>query len=263
MASLLIQNKVELHYQVDGAGDTVWLLFNGATLPLQFWDPVASALAHSNTVIRFDQRNAGATQARGEFSLLDTASDAAVVLHHLSFDRVIVAGHAWGGRAAQVFVRDYPHLARGLVVCGTGGQLPARVPADVLADLNRGARERERTLWENALQQAFCAPGFKRRDPAAFQALSDLLWRNPPNREAHWNADIAPSPSYWGQTQLPALLIYGVHDLNGTPENAADLQSRLPQARLVNVPDAGHFVVREAPGLVVKELLAFADQLSG
>ncbi|MBI4768473.1 MAG: alpha/beta fold hydrolase [Deltaproteobacteria bacterium] len=73
------------------------MLFNGATLPLQFWDPVARDLAIQDRVLRLDQRNAGDTRASGSFSLLDVAADAAALLDHLQIERVIVAGHAWGG----------------------------------------------------------------------------------------------------------------------------------------------------------------------
>ena len=31
--------------KVDGAAGATWLLFNGATLPLEFWDPVVRVLA--------------------------------------------------------------------------------------------------------------------------------------------------------------------------------------------------------------------------
>jgi pimeloyl-ACP methyl ester carboxylesterase len=255
------EQQVNLNYRVDGDGEPVWLLFNGATLPLGFWDPVAEALASSATVVRFDQRNAGATRARGTFSLLDTAADAAALLDHLGCDRVILLGHAWGGRVAQVFARDYPHRARAMVICGTGGQLPARVPEAVLQRLRNAGRSRDRTSWEIALAEAFCARGFSTREPERFEAIADLLWAQPPNTEARWDPEIAPSSSYWGQTALPALLLYGDQDLNGTPENAEDLLRRLPDARLVSIAGSGHFVVREAVDWVIDELTAFAANL--
>ena len=76
MAILRRQQDVQINYRV---GATTWLLFNGATLPLAFWDPVATALATTDKVVRFDQRNAGASRATGVFSLLDTAAGAAVL----------------------------------------------------------------------------------------------------------------------------------------------------------------------------------------
>ena len=83
MAILRRQQDVPI-YRVDGHGATTWLLFNGATLPLAFWDPVATALATADKVVRFDQRNAGASRATGVFSLLVTAADAAAVLAELN-----------------------------------------------------------------------------------------------------------------------------------------------------------------------------------
>jgi hypothetical protein len=41
MTILSLREELELNYQVDGQGPMAWLLFNGATLPFQFWDPVA------------------------------------------------------------------------------------------------------------------------------------------------------------------------------------------------------------------------------
>ena len=262
MAILRRQQDVQINYRVDGDGDIAWLLFNGATLPLAFWDPVAVALATTEKVVRFDQRNAGASHAMGAFSLLDTAADAAAVLAHLELSRVIAVGHAWGGRVAQVFARDYPHLCEGLVICGTGGQFPSTLPDKVLAHVRDSARAGDKTAWAQALVQAYCAPGFAGRQPSAYAELIDLLW--PPKRpSARWDAKIAPSSSYWGQSAVPTLLIYGQQDQFGTPANADDLQGRLSDVRRVDVPEAGHFVIREATETVVTELRQFAQSLMG
>ena len=261
MPSLSREHHVELNYRIDGSGKVAWLLFNGATLPLEFWDPVAAELGKTGTVVRFDQRNAGKTRAEGAFSLPDTAADAAALLNHLELEQVVLLGHAWGGRAAQVFARDYPHLVRAMVICGTGGQLPAKVPDEVLKQLREAGRSRDRRSWEAALAAAYCAPGFATRDPQTFAAIAELLWANPPNTGSRWDPRIAPSPSYWGQAEVPTLLLYGTEDLNGTPENAEDLLHRLANARLVTIPQAGHFVIREAGERVIAELQHFAKTL--
>ncbi|MFL2519767.1 MAG: alpha/beta fold hydrolase [Candidatus Azotimanducaceae bacterium] len=163
MATLERTQDVTINYRVDGDGDTTWLLLNGATLPLEFWDPLARALALRDTVVRFDQRNAGATRAQGSFSLLDTAADAAAVLEHLGVKSVIVVGHAWGGRVAQVFARDYPHLCQALVICGTGGHLPATVPDESLVALREAGRGGDKadvvtTGGTNLLCAGLCGP---------------------------------------------------------------------------------------------------------
>ena len=67
MATLERGQDLGINYKVDkgdGAPGAKWRLFNGATLPLEFWDPVVRVLAAQDTVGRFDQRNAGATRAQ-------------------------------------------------------------------------------------------------------------------------------------------------------------------------------------------------------
>ena len=254
---LNLDRALSLRYHSQGSGP-VLLLFNGATLPLEFWDPVADTLAQSYQIVRFDQRNAGESVFNGTFTLNDTAADAAAVLDHLDIDTAIVVGHAWGGRAAQVFARDYPHQTRALAICGTGGQLPATVDTENLKRQRQAATSGDRSVWEHALEENFCARGFRDRSPDSFQRLSDLLWDRQPRGKASWNSGVSPSSSYWGKCPKPALLIYGEEDRNGTPENAQHLQQMLPDSRLEFIEQAAHFVIQERPELVSQLLGEFA-----
>lgn len=257
MASLTIESRVSLNFEVSGSGDKTLLLFNGATLPLTFWGSLADRLAGEFRVIRFDQRNAGQTLADGEFTLNDTAADAAKLLAHLDCERVIAIGHAWGGRAAQVFARDYPHLLEKLVICGNGGQLPGTFNPETVKTLRQARRDEDRQTWEACMEELYCAAGFRQRDPATFNELADIIWQWPASR-ARWNMKVSPSPSYWGMSQVPTLLVYGDQDKYGTLENARDLLGRLDDGQLEVIPDAGHFVVREQESAVAELLGRFA-----
>lgn len=249
--------NVELNYSVDGDGDTTYLLFNGATLPLEFWGSLATSLAEYGRVIRFDQRNAGQTKFQGRFTLLDVAADAADLLAYLEVESVIAVGHAWGGRAAQVFVRDYPHLTRAIVICANGGQFPAVDMSEANLAAREARKKRDREAWDIEYERLWCAKGFAQRDPTTFKEMADLIWGMKINREARWNSQVSPSVSYWGTAKVPALLLYGDQDKNGTPQNAQDLHARLKGSRLVNYPDAGHYVIREKEADVLNEILSF------
>lgn len=256
MATLEIETTLSLNYQVDGNGEHTILLFNGATLPLTFWGGLARRLAEHFTVIRFDQRNAGATVFNGEFTLNDTAADASAILKHLGVEQVAVVGHAWGGRAAQVFVRDYPHLARLMVICGTGGQFPPHDTGSLRDEMIAAARRGDRESWERCLAGLYCAPGFMEREPGIFSELADAAWTRASGK-SRWNPRVSPSTSYWGTASIPTLLIYGDKDNNGTRENAEDLARRLPDSRLEYIRDAGHFAIREKEDRTLALLLDF------
>lgn len=263
MAKLDIHSNVELHYADQGKGQIPWLMFNGAGLPLEFWDEVADVLVGNHRIIRFDQRNAGSTVANGRFSLHDIASDAYRLLQHLAVDQVMIAGHAWGGRVAQVFARDYSFVVNGMVICGTGGQVPATAdPADQ-TQLRQCLREGNRKGWEQALERLFVAPGYAQRDSDGFRRISDLLWERPAGVKSTWNPQIAPSESYWGQSRVPTLLLYGDADHFGTRENAKDLASQIPGSKLLLLEDTGHFLIRERHQEIADQLRNFAAVIQG
>ena len=155
MAELELTDDCAIHYLSEGGGERTFLLFNGATLPLEFWGGLADRLARASRVLRFDQRNAGSTRAQGVFSLNDVAPDAARLLDHLGIERAVVVGHAWGGRAAQVFTRDYPHRVDGMVICGTGGQFSPSVDAAALTSLNDAMRSGDRAAWETSVEAVY------------------------------------------------------------------------------------------------------------
>ena len=261
MPTLEIESQVQLHYADQGSGETAWLMFNGAGLPLQFWDKVADNLSSEQRVIRFDHRNAGHTIASGHFSLHDVAADAYKLLLHLEVERVLIAGHAWGGRVAQIFARDYPFAVAGMALCGTGGQFAPTADPDLQQHLRQSLRSGNRRDWEDALQKVFIGPGYAQRDPTGFQQISDLLWARPTGQKAKWEPRIAPSESYWGQPQLPTLLLYGSHDHFGTLDNAKDLHNRIAGSQLHIIEDTGHFLIRERHKEVAERLQAFAKQI--
>ena len=261
MPFLTRTTTADIHYVVEGDGPDTFLLFNGASLNLAFWGSLATRLASVGRVIRFDQRNAGKTRFEGTFSLNDVAADAAALMAEAHCDQAVVIGHAWGGRAAQVFARDYPHLVRGLVICANGGQFPPRETSTIDEQLRGARKSGDRAAWEQAYEARWCGQGFAERDPERFKEVADLGWQSVPNRTAKWDAKVSPSESYWGTTKAPCLLIYGDEDKNGTPENANDLHRRIEKSELVMLKNAGHFVVREQEDKVFDAIRGFTGRL--
>jgi pimeloyl-ACP methyl ester carboxylesterase len=60
-----------------------------------------------------------------------------------------------------------------------------------------------------------------------------------------------------GSIRCPTLVIVGAQDEPTPPELAEEIAAGIPDARLVKVPECGHFSTIERPEIVTKELLAF------
>ena len=228
---------------------------------MAFWGSFAAKLARHYRVIRFDARHAGASSFEGTFTLADVAGDAAALLEHLGIAPVLVVGHAWGGRVAQVFARDFPHLVRGMVICGTGGELPPVDTATIVAQQKAARAAGDREAWQAAFEALWFAPGYRERAPGKFSEIFDLLSTMKPRHQARWDARACPSASYWGKARVPARLFYGKWDKNGTPENGTDLAAKL-DCELTLFDDAGHFLVREKEDEMIAGIEAFAGSLT-
>ena len=258
-------NGTRIYYQQDSTGPRTFLLFNGAGCTTQTWGEMAEGLTEMGQVIRFDARGAGQSDLAQEPYTLETlAEDSLALLDYLKIKRAIIIGHAFGGRVAQIFTRDYPDRVLALILCGTGGQFPPRLPR-VLGNTGEPASI-DRATREQSFLANYCGSKFRQQQPERAQCLLDEIRAerpSPVSAELRRQAiQATPSETYWGTTPLsiPVLLLYGTEDRFGTVENANDLAKRLKQARLVFIEGAGHMAIREQPERMLEEIANFLKE---
>ena len=248
--------NLSTYYCSDGEGSLVFLLFNGAGCTTETWGELADGLSLLGQVVRFDARGCGKTELpRVEYTLETLAADALALIDHLEIPKVILVGHAFGGRVAQIFSRDHVDRTSALILCGTGGFYPPHID-DLPPDLPR----------EDAFLARFCGPKFCDEQPEVARRLLDEVFAQRPPREAGeyrvQAITATPAKTYWGMTpdSVPVLLLYGTEDRYGHTDNAHDLTSRLKNSRLVFIEGAGHFAVREKPKKVLAEITTFIKE---
>lgn len=106
--------------------------------------------------------------------------------------------------------------------------------------------------WLAAHRAECLLPGtrYEPLDPASGQM--ELLRRM---GEADWDVP-------WERLDLPMLVVSGLQDrVFYDARDVAELFARLPRARRVDLPDAGHMLPVEVPDLLADALLAFAREL--
>jgi pimeloyl-ACP methyl ester carboxylesterase len=220
----------------------------GLSYTSKFWHRVAPAMARHFRVIAFDHRGVGASDVPdGPYPLAVMASDAAAVLDAAGLDRAHVYGISMGGMIAQEFAINYPERVRKLVLGCTscGGKNAIKAEQKVL-----------KLVWERANMNA----------EQAFWAMAPYVYDQTTPRELiDEDFDIRvrtypTSKGYQGQVEgifswesfdrlprinAPTLVIHGENDLLVPAGNGKILADRIPNSRLVMLPETSHMFFSE------------------
>jgi pimeloyl-ACP methyl ester carboxylesterase len=111
-----LDDGVCIHYLIGGAGPPIVLL-HGYPETWYAWHKVMPQLAARYTVIAPDLRGFGdSSHPAGGYDRKTMAGDIREVVRRLGYDRVLLAGHDWGGSTAAAWATTWPAEVRRLVV---------------------------------------------------------------------------------------------------------------------------------------------------
>lgn len=262
-------NNLTLAYEDWGTGQPVVLL-HGYPLNHQMWTPQIAALSEHCRVIAPDLRGFGrSTLAEGDaergIPMAQYAADVAALVDAIGVtEPVILCGFSMGGYIMWQFLQQFPDRVRAFVPCDTraiadtddarAGRLKAAAEVfqsglepiveamlpKVLADENRQSRP-ELVAEVTSIMQS-CAPA---AIAAALRGMAD-------------RPDVTAALASFTQ---PALVMVGSHDAISSPEEMRSIADKLPQAKFVEVPRAGHMTTLENPEAVNAALLEFVRSL--
>jgi pimeloyl-ACP methyl ester carboxylesterase len=244
----LHRDGVELYYETHGQGPAV-LLSHGFSATSQMWRPQLDALARDHRLIVWDMRGHGrsdAPDAPDAYSVDATLDDMAALLDTCGADRAIVGGHSLGGYMSLAFAERYPERTAGLALLNTGPGFKRDEPRAAWNQQAKGQAERFESLGLDALPPEHTAWAGT-HDSAAGLA-----------RAARGMLVQADGGVYaaLGRHEMPALVLVGSEDRAFL--RAAELMAaRLPRARHVEIPAAGHAANIDQPELVNAALREF------
>lgn len=243
----------------------VILLLHGLACDRHTWDSVWDQLAEQYTLIAPDLLGHGESdKPRGDYSVGGYANGMRDLLTVLGVDKVTVVGHSFGGGVAMQFAYQFPERTERLFMVDPGGLGPEVTPLirmlalpgyDVVLKLLTlpGILELN-TASLRALHHL--VPGKETRDLAE---IADILesFRDPGKRHAVHQL-VTNAIDLRGQVvtmrdraylteAMPLCVVWGEDD-TVIPAKHADIVAELaPAARVVVVPEAGHFPHRDHP----------------
>jgi len=269
MASFEIDGENNLHYihHSAEAGGVTFVFFNALTGDTGMWEsPIGETLRQSgHGVLAFNfrgQRDSAFTPGTALTPDL-IVEDSRALLSHVAPERPVFVGLSIGGLFAAQVQLSGGDEAIGLIMINTLRKDGARlswINDAVVRAAEVGGLDLFRDLYvpllfaepwlagnrENFLKDAPYAP----IDPAS--GPYNLLKHA---GEADWDLP-------YEELDLPVLVMTGLEDnVFLDPKAVAELSARMPNARRLDVADAGHLLPAEDPEAVTGALLDFASTL--
>ena len=264
--------ELELDGRGPAGGEGTALLLHGLGGCAQAWGEAAlDGLARARRVLAIDLIGHGRSDDPADaqrVGLERVLDDLERALDAAGVDACAWVGYSMGGRIALAAALLRPERVRGLVLesASPGLATPLQRRARRAQDESLAVRIEQRGVdawveeWEGS-------PLFAGRQQLAAHARGRFLELRRANRAASLAAwlrglGVGTQPSFWErleEVRAPVLLVTGGND-ERYGEIAREMATKMPDARHVVVPDAGHTVHLESPTAWVHAVEAFLDE---
>jgi esterase len=246
---------MELNYKKFGEQGAHLIILHGLFGSLDNWQTIARQLSEEYQVWVLDQRNHGRSPHSEEMNYLVLADDLLAFMEAHQIVKAHVLGHSMGGKVAMTFALMYPGKVDHLVVADIGpipyegDHLPLfeAMLAMPLEQLN------DRQEAEDFLKSRIPSPSVRQfllknlaRDASGFS------WR--PNLKVLYQQYrlLMGFDTFGKMNGGPVSFLRGAKSDYINPADLSFYQSIFPFALLFNIPDAGHWLHAEQPGLFLE-----------
>jgi pimeloyl-ACP methyl ester carboxylesterase len=257
-------------YTRAGSGPTM-LLIHGLGGTRRTWRALIPALAGAFTVIAPDLPGHGDSDPpAGDYSLGAHACAMRDLLLALGHPRASILGHSLGGGVALQFTYQFPERTDRLVLISSGGLGPevtlmlraATLPGAgaVVAGLSKVPAALTQQLFR--VLPALIARSDAHSLAEGLRGLAGNRQRTAFVRTAHtvldWRGQTVSATRQTGLlSDIPVLLAWGADDKTIPPHHQHAFAERVPHARTIEIPAAGHYPHETASSQVAAVLTAF------
>ena len=236
------------------------------------WDPLLTdGFARDRPVILFD--NAGVAGTTGETpSTIDAMADhVAAFVNALDLTKVDVLGFSIGGYVAQAFALHHSHLARRLMLLGTGPRAGERRddprilqvagnPVPAVDDFlflffspSETSQAAGRAFWDRRHQRVADVD-----PPSSVQTMKAQL-----DALLEWREVRGERFAELKNIRQPTLVVNGNDDIMVPTVNSFILSQHIPNAQLIVYPDSGHGAHFQYPDLFLAHARLFLGETHG
>jgi pimeloyl-ACP methyl ester carboxylesterase len=247
----LNRDGIQIYYEVHGAGPPL-LLTHGYSSTSAMWQGQIEALSKRHKLVLWDMRGHGQSDYPDDpaaYSEALTIADMAALLDEVGARSAIVGGLSLGGYMALAFYRAHPERVRALLIIDTG---PGFKKDEAREAWNKRAYETAERLEREGL--AVLKSLSRERSDAAHRDASGLTRaaRGLLTQRDARVIELLPN------VKVPSLIVVGADD---APFLAASdyMAAKIPAAKKVVIPAAGHAVNIDQPQAFIDAVLPFLD----
>jgi len=263
-------NGATLHVVTGGQGPAV-VLIHGFGDTGDMWSPLAAELAKTHTVVVPDLRGMGlSSHPEGGYDKWNQAADIRAVLIKLGIEHSAIVGHDIGTMVAYAYAARYPDKTDRLVVMDA--PVPGIPPWDQIVRMpalwhfNFGGKDAERLvagrerIYLDRFWNEFAGDPTK-VDEATRQHYTQLYARPGAMHSAFAqflsiNQDAEQNQKVMGsKLNMPVLAIGGAKSFGAN--EAIVMRNAATDVTEVVIPDAGHWLMEEAPAATIAAIKGF------
>ena len=266
---------MNLFFREEGQGFPI-VIVHGLYGSSDNWLTVAKKLSANYKVFMIDQRNHGRSPNSEEHSYEAMKNDLVEFFDQQKIEKAILMGHSMGGKTTMCFAADYPERIEKLIVVDIAPKDYFLLNDESQYYLHNNILRAMLELDFSRIESRKQVEDFLNERIDSTQIVQFLLknvHRNKENHHYEWrlnvpvlydNLDeiIKGVNAYWFDDRLPisnypVLFIKGANSNYILPEDFASIRRIYPEAEIVQIPDAGHWLHAEQPQLFMEAVLNF------
>ena len=249
-----------LHSKIIGSGKPLVIL-HGLFGMLDNWQGLAKEFGQFFETHIVDQRNHGKSFHANEHNYELMCADLLAYLDANGLDKVFLLGHSMGGKTAMLFATMYPERVEKLVVVDIAPKYYAPHHQEILAGLhaveNAGVTSRKEA--DVILAKHFPQAGIRQF------LLKNLYWKTKEELCFKFNLKVLTNEiQHVGEPLIdsavfnePTLFVDGQNSNYILPEDQGLIEKHFPDAQIVEVSKAGHWVHAENSTDFLEEVSRF------
>ena len=251
---------MKLYCRQIGTGDPVVIL-HGIFGMSDNWLTIAKKLSANHHCYILDMRNHGRSPHSRDLTYDDMVEDVYEFLTDFRLRTASFIGHSMGGMVAMKFAFEYSHRIEKLVIVDIAPKSYPSLHQDILKGLKSipidkiKAREEaseilKKYVTSNKTRQFLLKNLYRKAD-------NTYAWRVNLEAIVNHTSDIGLGISQNFTYEKPTLFIRGEKSDYILPEDEQQILTIFPNATIIEIPDASHWVHAEKPDEVLKVLENF------